>query len=204
MKLRFLNVSPKILFLKICRYFRIKSKKLVLENYVLEYHIADKDHAEIFVNRVHQLFQFYTNRNHKDTTYPQGKKLDTTLCIDQNVIQVSRPEFFKIWRMWIFLLKITRGFSLNRQIRKSRKKLNSRLFLHSLSQYSHKQKFFWVLLTYWMLNAGILILFYSTRSVLFYGNLRIIRILYLTESDVEHLQKCKLNSTISLPLFPRR
>ena len=47
LKLGFLNVSPKIIFLKICRSFRIKSRELVLENYVLEYHTADKDQAEI-------------------------------------------------------------------------------------------------------------------------------------------------------------
>ena len=69
---------------------------------------------------------------------------------------------------------------------------------------------FWLLLMYWMLNAGISIPLYSAKSVLFDGNLWIMRIcefviiLYLTEVYVEHLQTCKLNSTISAPLFPRR
>ena len=35
-------------FQEICRSFRTSSKKLVLENYVLVYHTADKDHANIF------------------------------------------------------------------------------------------------------------------------------------------------------------
>ena len=33
-------------FIEICRSFRATSKKLVLENYALAYHTADKDHAE--------------------------------------------------------------------------------------------------------------------------------------------------------------
>ena len=32
---------------KICRSFRTTAKKLALENYVLAYHTADKDHAKI-------------------------------------------------------------------------------------------------------------------------------------------------------------
>ena len=46
LKLKFSNVSPKILLLKRCRSFRTKSEELVLENYVLAYHTADKDHAK--------------------------------------------------------------------------------------------------------------------------------------------------------------
>ena len=38
---------PKKIFVEICRSFRITSKELFLENYILEYHTADKDHAEI-------------------------------------------------------------------------------------------------------------------------------------------------------------
>ena len=41
LKLRFSDASPKILFLKGCRNFRIKSEELALKNYVLEYHTAD-------------------------------------------------------------------------------------------------------------------------------------------------------------------
>ena len=47
MKLVSLNVSPKIIFLEICRSYRTTYKELVLENYVLEYHTADKDHTKI-------------------------------------------------------------------------------------------------------------------------------------------------------------
>ena len=47
LKLGSSNVSPQILFVEICRSFRITSKELVLEDYVLEYHTADNDHNEI-------------------------------------------------------------------------------------------------------------------------------------------------------------
>ena len=56
LKLGSSNVSPKIIFLKSCRSFRIKSKELLLENYVLEYHTADKDHAEVLQNCVPLFF----------------------------------------------------------------------------------------------------------------------------------------------------
>ena len=66
---------------------------------------------------------------------------------------------------------------------------------------SSSTEVFWVLLIYLMLNAGVFILLYSTKSVLFDGDLRVMRILYLTQADIEHLQKCQLNSTIP-PLPP--
>ena len=66
----------------------------------------------------------------------------------------------------------------------------------------HQQKFFAVLLIYCMLNAGILLCL--TKCVLFEGDLRLMRILYLKEAKVECLQIWKLNSTISSPLFCRR
>ena len=42
-----LNCIPRNFFVEICRSFRKTAKKLVLENYVLEYQTADKDQAEI-------------------------------------------------------------------------------------------------------------------------------------------------------------
>ena len=42
-----LKCAPTNIFLAICRSFKTTSKKLVLENYVLAYHAADKDHTEI-------------------------------------------------------------------------------------------------------------------------------------------------------------
>ena len=42
-----LKCIPSNFFLEICRCFRTTSKKLALESYVLEYHLADKNHAEI-------------------------------------------------------------------------------------------------------------------------------------------------------------
>ena len=68
-----LKCIPSNFFMEICRGFRAISRKLVLENYVLAYHTADKDQAEIlhclsyFLCR---LFASYVNRNHKDTTHP--------------------------------------------------------------------------------------------------------------------------------------
>ena len=47
LKLGSSNVSQKFFLVEICRNFRITSKELVLENYVLEHHTADKDHPEI-------------------------------------------------------------------------------------------------------------------------------------------------------------
>ena len=66
-------------------------------------------------------FVSYINQNHKATTHPWGRRLDTTLYIDQNVSQVCQPEFLEIWRKWVFLLKKLRDFSLNRDILKSQK-----------------------------------------------------------------------------------
>ena len=50
-------------------------------------------------------FVSYINLNHKDTTHPQGRRLDPTFYIDQNVSQTCQPEFLKIWRMRIVLFK---------------------------------------------------------------------------------------------------
>ena len=47
LKLGSSNVSQKFFLVEICRNFRITSKELVLENYVLEHHTDDKDHPEI-------------------------------------------------------------------------------------------------------------------------------------------------------------
>ena len=59
-----------------------------------------------------------------------------------------------------------------------------------------------MLLIYWMLNAGIFILLYSTKSVLFDDDLRILRILYLTETDVEHFKHANSTAHFPLPYFP--
>ena len=48
LKLGSSNVSQKLFLVEICRSFRITSKELVLENYVLERHTAGKDHTGIF------------------------------------------------------------------------------------------------------------------------------------------------------------
>ena len=104
------------LLLEICTSFRTTCKKHPLENYILAYHTADKDHAEIlqtvYSSFVCVFFVSYINRNHKDITHPQGRTLDTTLCIDQNVSQTCQPDFLKIWRVWIFLFIKTRRFQL--------------------------------------------------------------------------------------------
>ena len=52
------------------------------------------------------------------------------------------------------------------------------------------------LLIYFMLNSGILTLLCSTKSMLFGGDLRVMKIFYLTEANVKHLQTCKLNITM--------
>ena len=46
-KLQFSNVLATIIFLKFGKGFETTSKRLVLDNYVLAYHTADKDHARI-------------------------------------------------------------------------------------------------------------------------------------------------------------
>ena len=43
-----LKCIPGDFFLEICRSFRTTSEKLALENYVLTYHTADMDYAEIW------------------------------------------------------------------------------------------------------------------------------------------------------------
>ena len=108
---------------------------------VLAYHTTDKDHPVILYTVFPSfffVFVSYINRNHKDTTHTWGRWFDTTLYIDQNVTQACQPEFLKIWRVQIFLFKKAEDFSLNRDILKSQKKLDSRLFLYSFSQYPHQ------------------------------------------------------------------
>ena len=100
--------SQKLFFGK-CKSFRTTSKKLVLENSVLLYQTADKDHVEIlqtvFPRFCFLFFVSYINQNHKNTTHSQGRGLDATLYIDQNVSQNCQLEFLKILRMRIYLFK---------------------------------------------------------------------------------------------------
>ena len=42
-----LKCIPRNIFMETCRSFRTTSENLALENYVLAYHAADKNHAEI-------------------------------------------------------------------------------------------------------------------------------------------------------------
>ena len=121
--------------------------------------------CKVFPTFLCVFFVSYINQNHKATTHPWGRRLDTTLYIDQNVSQVCEPEFLKIWRMKIYLLKKIGRFQLKKRHFKIAKKLVSRLFLYSLSQYPHQQKFFGVLLIYCVLDASIFILLYSTRNI---------------------------------------
>ena len=102
-----------------------------------------------------------------------------------------------------FFIKKREYFSLNRNILKSQKNgLQAISLIFELV--SPSIEVFWMLLIYWMLNVSIFILLYTTKNMLLGGDLRNIRILYFTEADVEHLQKCKLNSAIPPPLFPCR
>ena len=64
----------------------------------------------------------HRNRNHKDTTHPSGRTLDTTLCIDQNVSQTCQPKFFEnLESVDFFCSKKPGDFSLNRDILKLQK-----------------------------------------------------------------------------------
>ena len=85
----------------------------------------------------------YVNRNHKDTTHPQGTRLDATFYIDQNVIQVCQPEFLMIWRVWIFLFKKLGDFSLNRNILKIAKKIGLQAIYLLFDSVSSSIEVFW-------------------------------------------------------------
>ena len=98
-----------------------------------------------------------------------------------------------------FLLKKQGEFSM----KIAKKKLDTRLFLYSLSQYLHQQKFLGVLLLYWMLNADIFIHLCSTKITLFDGDFRIMRILYLTEADIQHLQTESQQHNFPFPISPQ-
>ena len=113
-------------------------------------------------------------------------------------------SFSKSGGCGFFLFKKPGDFSLNRHILKSRKKtLDSWLFPYFLSQNTDQYLIsIGLLLIHWMLNVGIFILLFSTKNMLFDSDLRVIRILYLTKPDIEHLQTYKLNSTILPSLFP--
>ena len=74
------HLFPAIFFLEISRSFRKTSKKLILENYVLAYHTANK-YAKILqtVLVIFSLFFVsYIIRNHEYTMHPSGRRLDTT------------------------------------------------------------------------------------------------------------------------------
>ena len=98
-----------------------------------------------------------------------------------------------------FLLKKQGEFSM----KIAKKKLDTRLFLYSLSQYLHQQKFLGVLLLYWMLNADIFIHLCSTKIMLFDGDFRIMRILYLMEADVQHLKTESQQHNFPFPISPQ-
>ena len=89
--------------------------------------------------------------------------MDTALYVDQNVSWICQPNILKTWRLRICLFKKSGDFSLNREILRSWTKSNPMLFFYYLRQYTHKQKFFSILLIYLMLNARILIPLYSTK-----------------------------------------
>ena len=83
-------------------------------------------------------FVYYINQNDKDTTHPWGRRLDTTLHIDQNVSQPVKVNFRKFGECGFFVPKICRFWLINMDILRSQKNLESRLFLYSLSQHPHQ------------------------------------------------------------------
>ena len=87
-------------------------------------------------------FVLYMNLNHKDTTKSLGERLDTTLYIDENVSQTCQPKIFKTWKLLTFLFKKQEDFSLNREILRSRYKMDPGLYLYNFSETPHRQKFF--------------------------------------------------------------
>ena len=58
--------------------------------------------------------------NHKDTTHPYGRRLGTTLYIDQNVSKACQPGFLESED---FFVQKTGRFRLNRDILKLQKKI---------------------------------------------------------------------------------
>ena len=103
----------------------------------------------------------------------------------------------------IFIEKTGRSQPKQALMKIAKKKIDYRLFLYSLSQYLYQQKFFGVLLIYWMLNADIFIHLCSTRIMLFDRDFRIIMILYLTEADVQHLQTESQQHNFPFPISPQ-
>ena len=114
--------------------------------YVLAYHTADKNHAEVCKPSSLDFFVFFVfhkNWNDKDTTHPLGRRLDTTLDIYQNVSQACQPEFLKIWRMQIFLFKKSGDFSLNRDILKLQTKIGLQFVSLLFESVSSSIEVFW-------------------------------------------------------------
>ena len=106
-------------------------------------------------------------------------------------------KFSKSGRCGVYLFKKQEDFSLNRDILKSRKKCIpdyystislSLLVKRSSSKYSW---FIWCLCQH--IHSPLL-----SKNMLFGGSLRIMRILYLAEVDVEHLQTCMFRLTLAL------
>ena len=125
----------------------------------MSYHIIQpKRSCQDFINYLPQFscvfFVSYINRNHKDKKHSCGRRLDTTLYIDQNVSQpvyLEDLDYFFFQKIWRFQL-------INTDILKSQETLESRLFLYSFFQLAHQQKFFGGLQIYGVFNTGIFIL----------------------------------------------
>lgn len=112
----------KVLFLDIYKSFGTKSKRLLLQKYVLRYYTTDMSHAEIFqtVYPSFYVFVLYINVTHNDTVHLYGSRLDPTSNVDQNMSQTYQPKISETLWLWIFLLKNLGDFNLSRRILKSR------------------------------------------------------------------------------------
>ena len=116
------------------------------------------------------------------------------------LVRPVNMSFSKSGGCEIFIKK-TGNFSLNRHIWKSRKKILQAISLLFESVSSSKEVF-WGASDLLELNADILILLCSTRIMIFDGDFRIMRILYLTEADVQHLQTEAQQYNFPFPISP--
>ena len=148
-----LKIFPAIFFQKFAEFLGQHLKSLVwkIMSYIIHPIKITPRFCKLSFLVFFVFFMSYVNRNHKDTAHPQGRRLDTILYIDQNVSQACQPEFLKICSVDVFVQK---NFFVQ----------NSRLFLYYFSQYPHQQRFFGVLLIYWVFNAVIFILLYSRKK----------------------------------------
>ena len=94
-----------------------------------------------------------------------------TYILTRMLLRLVNLHFWKSWEYGLFFKK-PGDFSLSRDILESQKKIGLQAISLLFQSVSSSTEVLGVLLIYCVLNAGIFILLYSTKNMLFVKNLR--------------------------------